>query len=173
MITNPPALHTFSPQQVEAFLRGLASGHSDEISCHLAGIEQRHLSDLLVSLPTPHAYQEAKMRSKLPLAEVRTRMNNIMLQANDAEFPMPPDLAIDILERQDPQQWGKQQIVQLRAPEPQLPQEERARLERLFSLPSSMPSNTIEGEVIESPTSDPHADGQADQGLPEEERERT
>ena len=147
-ITHAPALQSFSKTQINLFLQAKSQGLSDDIALFKAGLKQSSLSDLLATISTidPHAIQEAAIRAKLPLVEVKRRLNAIMENANDENDPMSPELAIDILERREPQEWGKRTQIELRPPEPKLPPEEHSRLARLFALPEHAP---IEGVVIQ------------------------
>jgi hypothetical protein len=147
-ITNPPALQSFSKTQINLFLQAKSQGLQDDIALFKAGLKQSSLSDLLATISAidPHAVQEAAIRAKLPLVAVKQRLNSIMERANDAEDPMSPELALDILERREPDEWGKRQTISIKPPEPKLPPEEHSRLARLFALPEHAP---IEGVVIQ------------------------
>lgn len=171
-ITHAPALQSFSKTEINLFLQAKSQGLSDDIAIFKAGLKQSALSDLLaaISVIDPLAVQEAAVRAKLPITQVKLRMNAIMESANDEDEPMSPDLALNILERQDPQNWSKQNIIQLKNPEPKLAPEEHARLAKLFALPAHAP---IEGVVISDAKSheDPRQEtGQATGTLADVER---
>lgn len=154
-IENPPTPIQFTDNQIKLFLEAIANGHKVELAVFKAGLPQSSTSDLLAAIP-PETLPEAKLLSKIPLATVKERMNQIMLDAQNPDNPMTPDLAIQILERKAPEEWSKTTTLQLKPPDPTLPAEERERLAEIFALPNHAVTPTV---MDSDPILPIHSDG--------------
>lgn len=138
------SLYPFTEREKIEFLRWMSEGLKEEMALHKSGLEPHLLSDMLAALP-PHAMSKAKLASEEPLVEVKLRMNELMRSARDGDNALTLDQVIMILERKAPEEWSKRNFIELRQTDPQLPIEEKRRLESLFGLPETI---FIEGEVI-------------------------
>ena len=133
VIVHPSPAPNFSKAQIQNFLANLEAGHDDDIALLRSGVERHQLGDLIAKV-TDQKYYEARLRSRLPLVQVEERMNDIMMSANDPDQLMSPDLALEILERRNPNKWSKKQLIEVKPADPTLPPEELHRLQSIFGL---------------------------------------
>lgn len=101
VVTPAPVPKKFTDAQVKAFEKALAQGHPDDVCAAMAGIEQGDVTDLIGQKGMAWK-AEHQIKSKLPLAKVRERMNEVMADAMEDGKKMSPELAMEILGKQDP-----------------------------------------------------------------------
>lgn len=106
---SPPERFEPSEGQKTKFLAALSEGHDDVLAALKAGVRTTQVTDVIAAIG-PERCEEARAAARLPLAEVKERVNAIMRSANDAEEPMDPKLALDILARRDAS-WSPNQKI--------------------------------------------------------------
>lgn len=109
MPINPPPRYKLEKGQQDLFEKSLAHGLDDRTALLRAGIPLTALNDVLSEVG-PERCAELRAMSVLPLAEVRVRVNEIMLQARNPDAPMGLEDALDILGRKD-STWSQNQKV--------------------------------------------------------------
>lgn len=116
----PPA----SQQQLSDFLEACALGRTEDDALLLAQIplSEHHLVDAALSHPDcsliPPTFRtnwRDYVRSERirPISEVQKRAHRLMLDANNPDNPMPPDLTLRILATRDPETWSPKQSIQI------------------------------------------------------------
>ena len=112
----PMEIYQPTEEQKEKYLDALRQGHSEELAVLMSGMTPRQAKDAVVVIGEQEV-QRARLMAQLPLATVRERMNDLMLNAKDEEQPMTLRDALELLARRDPS-WSTKAQLNVTMPTP-------------------------------------------------------